>query len=162
MPKLWQVGGGVVRLLVRRSSVARWAVVVAIVLACLLECRRDGWAADRKAGKQVNVKKQIKEETGLDSKRAFGYLRKICRIGPRRSGSRGMAKQQKLIADHFDKFDARVRFQPFDVTHPISGRPVRMNNMIVSWHPESKKRILLACHYDTRPYPDRDPRQRSQ
>ena len=31
-----------------------------------------------------------------------------------------------------------------------------MNNLIVSWHPRRKTRVLLACHYDTRPFPDRD------
>lgn len=92
----------------------------------------------------------------LDSKRAFKYLVTICGIGPRVSGSEGMSKQQKLIADHFNRFKARVRFQSFDAVHPLTGRPVRMNNMIVSWKPRSSKRVLLACHYDTRPFPDRD------
>ena len=32
-----------------------------------------------------------------------------------------------------------------------------MANLIVEWHPERKERILLAAHYDTRPFPDRDP-----
>ncbi len=32
-----------------------------------------------------------------------------------------------------------------------------MANIIVQWHPERKERILLAAHYDTRPFPDRDP-----
>jgi hypothetical protein len=33
-----------------------------------------------------------------------------------------------------------------------------MANLIVEWHPERRERILLAAHYDTRPFPDRDPR----
>ena len=32
-----------------------------------------------------------------------------------------------------------------------------MANLIVHWHPERKERILLCAHYDTRPFPDRDP-----
>jgi hypothetical protein len=93
----------------------------------------------------------------LDAARAYGYLVKICRLGPRISGTKEMADQQKLIADHFTKFGAHLRYQSFDVAHPLSGRPVRMTNMIVSWHPQAKERVLLACHYDTRPWPDRDP-----
>jgi Zn-dependent M28 family amino/carboxypeptidase len=34
--------------------------------------------------------------------------------------------------------------------------------MIVQWHPEKKERILLCCHYDTRPYPDSDPDPRKR
>ena len=91
-----------------------------------------------------------------DGKRAFGYLVKVCRIGRRPSGSAGMGKQQTMIAEHFTKFGAKVQYQTFDARHPLTGTPVRMANMIVSWHPKSKKRVLMACHYDTRPYPDRD------
>jgi len=32
-----------------------------------------------------------------------------------------------------------------------------MANLIVHWHPKSKQRILLCAHYDTLPYPMKDP-----
>ena len=32
-----------------------------------------------------------------------------------------------------------------------------MTNLVVSWHPKRKTRVVLCCHYDTRPFPDRDP-----
>lgn len=92
----------------------------------------------------------------LDSKRAFDYLVQICRIGPRPSGSAGMNKQQTLLIEHFSQFDVQVKLQPFDARDPLSGVPVRMNNMLIQWHPEAQERLLLCCHYDTRPYPDRD------
>lgn len=92
----------------------------------------------------------------LDAERAFGYLEQICEIGPRMSGSEGMDRQQQLLSEHFTRLDAKVGFQTFDAPHPRTGRPVRMSNLVVSWHPESKVRVLLCCHYDTRPLPDRD------
>jgi glutaminyl-peptide cyclotransferase len=95
-------------------------------------------------------------KTAPDSKRAYGYLRKITRIGPRFSGSRGMLEQQRLLIKHFTDLGGEVKLQSFDAPHPQTGRAVRMNNLVVSWHPQRKERVLLACHYDTRPYPDRD------
>jgi hypothetical protein len=93
----------------------------------------------------------------MDAKRAHDYLTQICKIGPRISGSAGMERQQNLIAEHFHKHGAKVTFQSFDAAHPQTREPVRMANIIVSWHPEAKERVLLACHYDTRPHADRDP-----
>ena len=93
----------------------------------------------------------------LDAKRAYEYLVRICQLGPRPSGSAAMTKQQELLSEHFTGLGGKVRLQPFDAPHPLTGEPVRMANLIVSWHPEAKERVLLACHYDTRPYPDRDP-----
>jgi hypothetical protein len=67
-----------------------------------------------------------------------------------------MEKQQQLIAEHFSKLKARVAFQSFDAPHPLTRKPVRMSNLIISWDHEAKERVLLACHYDTRPHADRD------
>ncbi|MFN0199164.1 MAG: M28 family peptidase [Planctomycetaceae bacterium] len=96
------------------------------------------------------------EQPKFDDQRSYDYLVKICRIGPRSSGSQGMSDQQALLVEHFSELKADVQFQTFDAADPLNGRPVRMNNLIVSWHPEKTERILLACHYDTRPFPDRD------
>ena len=92
----------------------------------------------------------------LNARRAFGYLDQVCKLGPRPSASEGMEKQQDLITDHFTKLGAKVATQDFETTHPKKGTPVRMRNLIVSWHPQAKERVLLCCHYDTRPFPDRD------
>ncbi len=98
----------------------------------------------------------VPAQPAFDARRAFGYLMQICRIGNRASGSPGMVKQQKLIVEHFSQFPVKVSYQNFDVPHPLSGRPVRMTNIIVSWHPQARERVLIACHYDTRPFPDAD------
>lgn len=94
----------------------------------------------------------------FNGQRAYEYLNDLCALGPRRSGSRGMEAQQDLLAAHFRKLGGKVRLQKFRVRHPQTGAPVPMANMIVEWHPERRERILLAAHYDTRPFPDRDPR----
>ncbi len=100
---------------------------------------------------------QTQPEIKLDERRAFGYLEAICKLGSRQSASAGMLKQQELIEEHFTKLGAHVTNQEFDIPHPKKGVPVRMKNLIVSWHPEATERVLLCCHYDTRPFPDRDP-----
>ncbi len=85
--------------------------------------------------------------------RAYEYLKRLCAIGPRPSGSPGMAKQQKYLAEHFKKLGGRVEFQRFRVPDPRDGRPVSMANVIVRWHPNKADRILLCAHYDTLPFP---------
>ena len=98
------------------------------------------------------------KEIPFNGAEAYDYLKKICDIGPRPSGSAGMTAQQKLLTDHFTKLGGHVRLQEFRIHHPEDGSPVPMANLIVEWHPERTERILLCTHYDTRPYPDRDKR----
>jgi hypothetical protein len=126
-------------------------------------------AEDQAAGKGPSEEKRQpakeiqpadeKSAPTIDPDRAFGYLTKICAIGPRISGTEGMDRQQQLIQDHFTKLKVQVKYQSFDAPHPTTRTPVRMNNMIVSWNPEATQRVLLACHYDTRPVADQDPDQ---
>jgi hypothetical protein len=95
-----------------------------------------------------------------DADRAMGYLVQICDLGPRPSGSSGMKRQQDLLQSFFQARGGSVRFQTFEIRHPEDGSAVPMANLIASWHPERPKRFLICAHYDTRPYPDSDPRNR--
>jgi len=88
---------------------------------------------------------------------ALEHLEAICRLGPRPSGSEGMRRQRALLAEHFRGAGGTVSGQAFQVRDRRTGKPVHIENILVSWHPDRQERILLAAHYDTRPFPDRDP-----
>jgi hypothetical protein len=93
----------------------------------------------------------------INGERAFGYLKDLCAIGPRVSGTDGMARQQAYLKAHFEKLGGKVTLQAFNGRHPLDGSTVKMANLIVEWHPERTERVLLCAHYDTRPFPDQDP-----
>jgi hypothetical protein len=92
----------------------------------------------------------------IDGKRAYGYLKKICEIGPRVAGSEANARQRKMVAEHFAKAGGKVKEQPFQARHPLTGRSVEMVNLIGSWHPERLQRVVIGAHYDTRPRADQE------
>jgi glutaminyl-peptide cyclotransferase len=98
----------------------------------------------------------------FDGKRSYGYLREICALGNRKTGSEGMAKQQKLLEDHFKKIGIEVEYQKFMMMDPLTRKQVPVANMIVSFFPDRKERILMCAHYDTRPLPDMDPDPRKR
>lgn len=99
----------------------------------------------------------------IDGERAYGYLKKICDIGPRIAGSAANERQRRMVAEHFQKHGARVVEQPFNARDPLSGKTVAMTNLVASWFPEKTERLVIAAHYDTRPHPDQetDPARRA-
>lgn len=107
---------------------------------------------------QAGVRTLRLADIPFDGERAYGYLRDICDLGVRPSGSSGMAAQQELLIRHFEELGATVRRQEFRGRNPQTGAAAPMANLIVEWHPDRTERILLAAHYDTRPFPDRDRR----
>src|SRR5262249_16368898 len=115
-----------------------------------MESRGDGdssFASDRltKTGDQ------------FDGDRAMGYLKAICKFGPRQSGSPNMKKQIELLQKHFEKYGATVEKQEFTAKQHSQKKAVPMTNLIVSWNPNAKRRVIICAHYDTRPIADREP-----
>ena len=111
------------------------------------------------AGLLLTATQVAAEPEGFSGQRAFGYLKAICDLGPRPSGSPGMQLQRELVIGHFQQAGGQVFRQAFRSRDSRTGEWVRMENLIVHWHPDRTERVLLGVHYDTRPYPDRDPRE---
>jgi hypothetical protein len=122
----------------------------------VLKPRDDGFAADRDAGPGGALP--------FDARRAMDYLRQLCDIGPRISGSDGMRRQQELLRKHFEKCGAKVRLQEFTARQRSQRDPTPMANLIASWYPNRTRRVILCSHYDTRPHADQeaDPRRRRE
>ncbi len=70
-----------------------------------------------------------------------------------------MAEQQAFLEKYLRDLGLEVELQTFQIRHPQTGAPVEMKNIIARWNPQKKKRLIVCTHYDTRPFPDRDPRQ---
>lgn len=92
----------------------------------------------------------------FDQERALKYLKQLCDIGPRISASDGMKKQQEIVEKHFKDLGATVTRQEFKARQRSRKADTEMANIVVSWHPAKERRILLCCHYDTRPIADQE------
>jgi hypothetical protein len=117
-----------------------WSVVraTAIVVLAAVACRSE-------------------EPPAFSGSRSMRHLEAICDLGPRPSGSAAMTRQRELLARHFRAAGGTVSGQAFQIRDRRTGAVVHMENLIVVWHPDRRERVLLGAHYDTRPYPDRDP-----
>jgi glutaminyl-peptide cyclotransferase len=113
---------------------------------------RDEFASDRDPKAPTPAK-----SIPFDGKRAMEYLEKVCDIGPRISGSDGMAKQQELLDKHFTELGLKVELQKFTARQNSKPKPVEMANLIARWKAESERRVILCSHYDTRPLADQEP-----
>jgi glutaminyl-peptide cyclotransferase len=96
----------------------------------------------------------------FDGRQAMRYLGDVCAIGPRITGTEGMRKQQDLLKKHFEDLKLQVKFQTFTGKQVSVGKSMEMQNLIVSFQPDKKKRAILCSHYDTRPLADQEPDRR--
>src|SRR5262249_10302142 len=76
---------------------------------------------------------------------------------PPASAPPGMRKQQEIIRKHFEGLGGKVEAQTFNAKQVSRKNAVEMTNLVVSWFPERKRRVILCSHYDTRPIADQEP-----
>lgn len=91
----------------------------------------------------------------FNAKRAFAYLEKQCEFGPRVPGTTAHQVTGKYLSAELEKYADEVVLQPFEFRH--QGRTIQMNNILARFGEDSGGKVLLAAHWDTRPFADRDP-----
>jgi len=93
--------------------------------------------------------------------RAFDYLVSQTEFGPRNPGSTGHQQGLDYIVGELNKFAPvnGVKIQPFSFYDTIGDSTYTLTNIIASFNlnPKDDHRILLAAHWDTRPFADKDP-----
>lgn len=140
-----------------KQSQGQTIFLVSTVLVALVAMVYFGFVRDSNGQSRGRRKQLTLEQIPFDGNDSLAWVKKVCALGPRVSGSPGMKKQQALLSEHFRALGGQVEMQEFVVRHPVTGQAVPMANLIVRWHPDRKERIMFCAHYDTRPFPDRDP-----
>jgi len=92
----------------------------------------------------------------FNEKRAFEYLQKQCRFGPRNPGSSGHRECLEFLVMELRKTADAVITQPFPMTDPHDNRIYTGTN-IIAYFGSRTDCIILCAHWDTRARADRDP-----
>jgi len=97
-----------------------------------------------------------KADTPLfDSGKAFEYLNRQVSFGPRVPGTKAHNEASKWIASVLREHTPYVSYQTFRDT--FGGSEAEMKNIMASFYPDKKERVLLCAHWDSRHLADRDP-----
>ena len=91
----------------------------------------------------------------FDADSAFKYLQKQCDFGPRPPGSIAHKRTLDYLLSEMKKFAREVVAQNF--TYQSAEGPLELTNVIAFFGQEVDEKVLLAAHWDTRPFADRDP-----
>lgn len=94
------------------------------------------------------------EIPAFDGKRAYEHLKRQVAFGPRNPNSRGARECLIWLATTLRASADDVRLQEF--THEGYGEMLRLTNVIASFRPQAKERVLLVAHWDTRPRAEQD------
>ena len=86
---------------------------------------------------------------------AYAFIEQQVAFGPRVPNTAAHRECQEYLVNRFTAFGAQVQTQDFEA-EAYNGTALQLSNIIASFYPEQRKRILLAAHWDTRPVADKD------
>jgi len=92
----------------------------------------------------------------FDGERAFEYLEAQCEFGPRPPGSDAHEKTREYLVAELKKYSKEVTEQKFEYT-TRKNKVLKMTNIIARFGKKGNEKILLAAHWDTRPFAEKDP-----
>jgi len=131
-----------------------------LALAIALSCNKDRPepAADRSLQQT-----EVPMTPQFDGSRAFWYLKKQVSFGPRNPNSDGHRRCLEYLSTTLRQTADQVKIQNF-TERGYDGEILKLTNVIASFAPANKQRILLCAHWDTRPRAERDenPAKRNQ
>lgn len=98
----------------------------------------------------------------FDGDSAFGFVAKQVGFGPRVPGTAAHKACADWMVATLKRFGADTVYQQTGTVTAFNGQPVPLRNIIASWAPEKKDRLLLMAHYDSRPFADHDDERQNE
>lgn len=86
---------------------------------------------------------------------AYQYVKAQVDFGPRVPNSKSHQRCGDYLIAELERAKIPVKVQSFDAK-AFDGTILKLRNIIGSINPQATKRILLAAHWDTRPFADQD------
>ena len=86
---------------------------------------------------------------------AYNYIEKQVMFGPRTLNSKAHDACGDYLISKLKGYKAEIIVQSF-VAEAFDGTKLNSKNIIASYFPKAPRRILLAAHWDTRPFTDQD------
>lgn len=111
-------------------------------------------AADETAGEQTGVTARSWPQFNADS--AYEFTARQVAMGPRVPGTNAHSRCREYIIGNMEAYGADTVFTQQATVKAFDGTQLPMHNIMARFNTKASRRILIAAHYDTRPWADED------
>lgn len=129
------------------GRVALLFVASTLFLSCEVKNQKDKVNAGSSNSTQVPA---------FNADSALALVRAQVAFGPRIPNTQAHRQAGDFIINKLKAYGALMHIQEFDA-ESYDGQKLKLRNIVGSFRPELQKRIILAAHWDTRPFSDKDP-----
>ncbi|MGN0033293.1 MAG: M28 family peptidase [Candidatus Limimorpha sp.] len=126
-------------------------LVTLLIIGVLSSCGGE----KKPMGTHTAEKKKV-EIPSFSGDSAYYFVKKQLDFGPRVPGSAAHEQCAEWFVNTLNQWADSVYVQNFR-SRLYDGRSIDGKNIIASFNPEANKRVIVASHWDSRPYADNDP-----
>lgn len=124
-----------------------------IALLFFVSCEKNGDKNQAPSGDKPAVSITV---PAFNADSAYHFVKKQVDFGPRIPNTKAHQQAADYFVETLKRYGAQITVQEFEA-EAYDGRKLHLKNIIASFNPAKSKRILLAAHWDTRPFSDKDP-----
>lgn len=126
-------------------------IIAAVVALGFSSCSVGG--SQKAVSSAVNVPREV---PSFNADSAYSYIAKQLDFGPRVPGTEAQKACASWLQEELQRLGAKVYIQNAEAT-AYDGTVLPIINIIGSFNPDAKTRVLLMSHWDCRPLSDEDP-----
>lgn len=130
-----------------------WGIVLLVMVAVLVACDSDKKAENKHSPENEKQPEIAIPDFSADS--AYHFIEKQISFGPRVPNRPAHKACAAYLVETLSNYTPQVIEQNFEST-AYDGTNLSLKNIIASFNPDKSKRVLLAAHWDTRPFADND------
>jgi len=123
-----------------------------LALIGLEACQNKTKQNDDENGEQTTVKLSSPD---FNADSAYAYTKAQVDFGPRIPGTSAHQKCADYLVAKLKSFGANVNIQG-EKTQTYDGKSFQLKNIVATFNPEKKDRVLITAHWDARPFSDQD------
>lgn len=131
------------------------SLISVILLLLVFSCKQDNKKSAKQKEKASQIEKPVIKVPEFNQDSAFHYVKTQTEFGPRVPNTEAHKKCGDYFVSFFNRNGAKVIEQNFK-TRAFNGDVLNGRNIIASYNPQNKNRVLLCAHWDSRPFADWD------
>ena len=128
-------------------------LLLLVMVSC--SCKRSATGNAASSGVTTSTASS-REMPHFSADSAYKYVASQCDFGPRVPGTDAQKACAKWLQNELLRHGATVKLQEGEMT-AYNGTKLPVINIMGSFNPDAKMRVLLISHWDSRPFADNDP-----
>lgn len=140
------------KILLMNKSIFLFFILSVIVVISSCKRKEKTIPAEQPSSKQL----EIINIPIFNSDSALAFVKMQTDFGPRVPGTKPHADCANYLKSKLLRYTTDVKVQEFK-TRVYNGNVLNGKNIIASFQPEKRARLMLCAHWDSRPYADHDP-----